>query len=327
MSADALAAPAPLVSVITIFYQAERFFEAAIESVLAQTDDRWELLLVDDGSTDGSTAIARRYAASHPDRIRYLEHPGHANRGMSQTRNRGIAAARGRYIAFVDADDVYLPQKLERQIAILEAHPEAAMVYGPTLHWYSWSGRPDDATRDTPRRLGVEPDSLVEAPELARAFLARRADTPATCAALIRREAIEAVGGFESGFPGLFEDQAFFFKVCLARAVWVERQAWDRYRRHPDALCEVKIRAGEHADDYRPTVPRGQFLRWLESYLDRNAITDPAVRRDLRRELWPYRHPTIARLVGGARRLARAVVPAGIRRHLGRVSNAAARWA
>ena len=158
------------------------------------------------------------------------------------------------------------------------------------------------------------PDSLVEAPELARAFLARRADTPATCSALIRHEAIAAVGGFESGFPGLYEDQTFFFKVCLALPVWVEGEAWDRYRRHPDALCEVKIRAGEHADDYRPTVPRWQFLRWLETYFDRAAITDPALRRDLGRELWPYRHPTIAGLIERGRPAARAVLPVPVRR-------------
>lgn len=308
----------PLVSVITIFHQAERFFEEAIDSVLAQTFVGWELLLADDGSTDGGTAIARRYAAAHPDRIRYLDHPGHANRGMSETRNLGIAAARGRYVAFLDADDVYLPEKLARQVEILERRPTAAMVYGPSLHWHGWTGDPADAALDGPRRLGVEPDRLVDPPQLVRAFLGREADTPATCAVLVRRSAIDAVGGFEAPFRGLYEDQAFFYKICLEHPVWVERDAWDRYRRHPDALCEVKIRAGEHADDYRPTEARGTFLRWLATYLDQARIEDRSIRSDLTRELWPFRHPTLHGVGERARRVARSVLPVRIRRVIGR---------
>ncbi len=101
----------PSVSVIIIFLNAERFFEEAIASVFAQTYDRWELLLVDDGSTDASTAIARRYARRYPDRVRYLEHPDHSNRGASSSRNLGVQHARGAYIAFLDSDDVWLPRK------------------------------------------------------------------------------------------------------------------------------------------------------------------------------------------------------------------------
>src|SRR5262245_42468246 len=88
---------APLVSAIIIFLDEERFLAEAIESVIAQSDRDWELLLVDDGSTDGSTAIARGYAARMPDRIHYYDHEAHANRGMSAARNLGLGHARGRY--------------------------------------------------------------------------------------------------------------------------------------------------------------------------------------------------------------------------------------
>src|SRR5215470_3934185 len=103
----------PVVSVVTIFLNAERFIEGALESVFAQTYESWELLLVDDGSTDGSTAIARRFADRNPERVRYIEHAGHVNRGMSASRNAGACAARGIYVAFLDADDVWLSHKLE----------------------------------------------------------------------------------------------------------------------------------------------------------------------------------------------------------------------
>src|SRR6266566_8733383 len=127
-----------------IFLNAERFIEEAIESVFGQTYDDWELLLVDDGSKDGSTEIARRYAEEHSKRVRYFEHAGHQNRGMSASRNLGIRRSRGEFIGFLDADDVWLPHKLEQQLAILKAYPEAAMVYGPIQWWYSWTGNSDD---------------------------------------------------------------------------------------------------------------------------------------------------------------------------------------
>ena len=77
---------APMVSAIIIFLNGERYIAEAIESIRAQTFADWELILVDDGTTDGATAIARRYAAEHPGRIIYTEHPGHENRGMSASR-------------------------------------------------------------------------------------------------------------------------------------------------------------------------------------------------------------------------------------------------
>ena len=79
-----------------------------------------------------------------PERVRLLAHPGGENRGISASRNLGIRAARGRYLAFLDADDVWMPDKLERQVAALEGRHEVAMTYGPTERWYWGTGRPSD---------------------------------------------------------------------------------------------------------------------------------------------------------------------------------------
>ena len=138
----------PLISVVIIFLNAERFIAEAIESVFGQTYKDWELLLVDDGSSDVSSAIARRYTEQHPEKVYYFEHAGHENRGMSASRNLGIRHARGQYIALLDADDVWLPKKLEYQVEILSRYPEAGMVVGPIQWWYSWTGKPDDFARD-----------------------------------------------------------------------------------------------------------------------------------------------------------------------------------
>src|SRR5262245_33392805 len=107
-----------LVSVVTNFLNAAPYLRESIDSVIAQSHAGWELLLVDDGSDDGSTGIARRAAGRDPARCRFLEHPGHQNRGASAARNLGIAHARGEFVAFLDADDVWLPDRLARSVAL-----------------------------------------------------------------------------------------------------------------------------------------------------------------------------------------------------------------
>ena len=120
------AQPTPLVSVITPAYRAERFIETTIESVRAQTFPDWEMLVVDDASTDGTTALVARLAERDP-RVRLYRKP--AQSGASASRNLAIAAARGRWLAFLDSDDLWLPDKLERQLAFAE-RCGGAFLYG-----------------------------------------------------------------------------------------------------------------------------------------------------------------------------------------------------
>jgi glycosyltransferase involved in cell wall biosynthesis len=285
---------APAVSVITIFLNGEAFIQEAIESVVAQTFRDWELLLVDDGSTDASSAIAQRFAAADPDRIRYLEHAEHRNRGMSASRNLGIERARGTFIALLDADDVWLPDHLEQHVRRLHEHPEAGMVYGPSMLWYSWTGLPEDAARAGRRRLGVPADTLVRPPRLLELLLENRADTPATCSVLMRRSAVELAGGFEEEFRGLYEDQVFFAKLFLTIPIFVTGDAHDRYRQHADSCCFVAHAAGE----YHFTMPhaaRLPFLQWLERYLSEHGRERSRAWSLLQRELWWYRHPRLHR--------------------------------
>ena len=274
----------PLVTVVTIFLDAERFLAEAIESVRAQTYPAWELVLVDDGSTDGSTAIARGYAERHPDRIRYLEHAGHANLGMSASRNAGIRAARGALIALLDGDDVYRPEKLERQVAALSGHPEVGCVYGATEYWYSWTGRRRDATRDRVRRRGLEPDTVVHPPALLARFLRDEARTPTTCGVLMRREAVERAGGFEERFRGMFEDQVFFYKLCATTSVYVDPGCWDRYRQHPASTSHRALARGEWTRHHSAAPSRLAFYEWLDGFLDAQGIDDPELRAIVARE-------------------------------------------
>jgi glycosyltransferase involved in cell wall biosynthesis/SAM-dependent methyltransferase len=285
----------PLVSVITIFLNEEHFIQEAIESVLAQTFDNWELILVDDGSTDGSTEIARRCATEHPKRVRYLEHPGHQNRGMSASRNLGICKATGNYIAFLDADDMWMPNKLEQQVAILEVQPEAAIVYGPAQWWYSWTDQPEDRARDYIHELGVPPDTLVWPPDLLTLFLRNEDISPCTCSVLVRRGIVERVGGFEETFPDMYEDQVFFAKICLDAPVFISRDCSAKYRQHPNSSCSVAQKTARHY------AARATFLNWLATYLSRRGITDPDVQQALQGELRLHRHPILNHLMQRAR--------------------------
>ena len=281
----------PLVSCIIIYLNAgEKFFVEAIESVFAQTYDNWELLLADDGSTDESTSIALQYTQQYPDRVRYLEHEGHQNRGMSATRNLGIRHAKGEYIALLDADDIWLPQKLDRQVAILAARPEAGMVYSSTLMWFGWTGNPEDAKRDRHRTLGVKPDTLVKPPILLELFLNGKAETPGTCSVLIRRKLVQEVGGFEESFRGMFEDKAFFAKVCVKASVFVESGCWDRYRQHLKSSCYV-AQASAQYNPLKPNSTHLTFLTWLEKYLCEQGYQDTEILQALNKALWPYQHP------------------------------------
>lgn len=220
----------PRVSAIIIVRDGEQFISEAIVSVIAQDGVDWELIVVDDGSSDGTEAIVHSFADRLEGRLRPLRHPGHANLGMSASRNLGLAEARGDYVAFLDADDLWLPGKLAEQVAILDAEPGTAMAYGRTLIWHSWEGGTDE--RDFFYDLGVNADVTYPAGALFRQLLANRYQSPTTCNAMMRRDALLAVGGCDPGLRGMFEDQLMFAKLLLAYPVHVSARCWAHYRQH-----------------------------------------------------------------------------------------------
>lgn len=292
----------PIVSVVIIFLNEEAFLAEAIESVLAQTFSAWELLLVDDGSTDGSTEIARAYTVQRPEQIRYLEHPGHANRGMSASRNLGIGAAKGDYIALLDGDDVWLPHKLADQVAMLEAHDEAGLLYGQSLYWYSWTQNPSDQRRDFLPASGVPGQTLMQPPRLLSLFLRGKTAVPCPSSILVRRSAMEATGGFVETFVGpytVYEDQAFYSKVCLQTPILVCDTCWDHYRQHPHASTAISKKTGQE------TAARQFFLRWLQEYLRQQGVTDTDLCQAVRHEQWEIHQPPWIPSIGPLPRLIR----------------------
>ena len=120
----------PLVSVIIAVYNGEKYLGEAIESVLAQTYAPIELVILDDGSQDQTSQVAKRYGS----KLRYFQQ---SNRGQPSAQNQAIRLTQGSYISFLDADDLYLPDKTALQMAFLEAHPQIDFVFGSVQQFFS----------------------------------------------------------------------------------------------------------------------------------------------------------------------------------------------
>ena len=116
----------PKISVIIPVYNAEKYLSDAIESVIEQTYDDWEIVAVNDGSTDSSPVILKTYEKRYPTKIRVIHQ---SNSGLSAARNVAIAASRGEYVAFLDADDLWLPEKIDEQIRVLSTNTDVGLVY------------------------------------------------------------------------------------------------------------------------------------------------------------------------------------------------------
>lgn len=251
----------PTVSAIIIVYNGAEFLRDAIESIVGQTLRAWELIVVDDGSTDESASIAEEYIAARPQQVRLVRHADGRNHGMSAARNLGIAQAQGKYVGFLDADDEWLPNKLSDQVALLEADPTLGMVYGRTTMWYSWQSLPSDC--DFHYELGVGPGRAYRPPRLFESLLLNVYQTPTTCNALFPRRIALEVGGFDDAFKGMFEDQVFFAKVMMNAPVFVSDEVWAKYRQHSKSASVQSQNAG--ADE----AARLRFLRWTMKYLAR----------------------------------------------------------
>lgn len=169
----------PLISVIVPAFNAAAFLPDALNSLLRQTHRNLEVIVVNDGSTDDTAALLAAWCARDP-RVRAVHQQ---NRGLPAARNAGLSVARGDYIAFLDADDVVHPIKLEHQLAYLTAHPDADLVY-------SDYGTADAALQPlTEEVIGIKRLPLREVYTYTNVF--------PVMSPLLRRTLVERVGGFD----------------------------------------------------------------------------------------------------------------------------------
>lgn len=208
----------PIVSIIMPIYNTEIFLGAAIRSVLSQTFSSWELLLLDDESPGEAHLIASQFIDS---RIRYLVHP---NSGPSFTRNRGIRESRGKYIAFLDSDDIWLPEKLEKQMEVFQSRPDVGVVF---------------SQRDTIDQSGVLLPNGYK-PQLYEGMILNQLwvdNFICMSSAIIRREAIDKIGFFDESLR-MSEDFDYWLRVACKIKFAAIQESLVQYRLHGDQISK-----------------------------------------------------------------------------------------
>jgi glycosyltransferase involved in cell wall biosynthesis len=194
-------------------YNAERFICEAIDSILKQTYDNWELILVNDASTDCSAVIASEYAASDL-RIRFYDNP--MNLGVAKTRNRAIHETRGEYIACLDNDDVALPDRIAAQVTFLRDHPDHGLVAS------------DIEIIDENSRLVAVRTYPHRDEEIRKSML--RVNPVANPASMFRRSVFDALGGFYDESVCPVEDYDFVLRVATHYKIANLERRLTRYR-------------------------------------------------------------------------------------------------
>lgn len=232
------------VSIVIPVYNRERYLDAAVVSVVGQTFTDWELVILDDGSSDGSVDIARRFAAGDP-RIRVVTEE---NGGVAVARNRGLAAtdSSSEFVIFLDSDDMWRPDALDVLVAALDANPEAGSAHG-LAEAVDADGRSidhDDLADSMRRRTAYDAGRLVAVPlEAGTPFTAlvhhNWVVTPGT--QLIRRAALDSVGGFDPTCDPADDWDMALRLSRIADLAFVDRPIL-QWRRHDSTLSETSDR-------------------------------------------------------------------------------------
>jgi GT2 family glycosyltransferase len=290
----------PLVSVVIPVYNGERFLWESLQSVFAQSYQDYEIICVDDGSKDASLAILNEYR----DRIKVLQQ---ANTGQAGARNAGAKTGIGKYLAFLDQDDRWYRQKLERQVAILEANSEAIMVHCD-MDWIDEAGHVTQRSLVSASRRSVHKG--VTMPQLVGWD---PCIYPSTM--LIRRVAFDRVGGFDQELGGYGEDIDLMLRLRQEGLFIFLEETGTQYRKHStnfsgsgsDAMfrCSEKFfrkLQGCYVGDQRRQALLNRFL--AQVYSDwgkmkmRSGLRGEAQRLLLRSlKYYPWQFRTYSRLI------------------------------
>ena len=276
-----------LARVVVPVFNGAAFVEGAVRSALAQTYRDLEVVVVNDGSTDDTPTVVERLAAEDP-RVRVVHQE---NRGLSEARNAGIAASRGAYLAFLDADDWLTPTKFATQVTALDAEPEIDLVYGEVRYVDVAAGRTWDPLRGAPP-LPFE-----------RLLVYRNWFAPP--APLLRRRLVERVGGFDPGFRAV-EDWDYWLRCLRHTEFRFVAGVVARYRLHPGQMHRDRPRmeqahrrlVDKHFADDRTARRRHEAFRRLSDAMA--ARSSGAIGRavwDLMRFLGSAGSPAEARVV------------------------------
>jgi len=189
----------PRVSVVIPLFNAERFIRETLDSVFCQTYRDFEVIVVDDGSTDRSPTMVQTYGRD----IRYVRQE---NLDVAAARNTGIRVSQGEFIAFLDQDDVWAPQKLERQVSVFEEMPDSHVVFCDMVRWYGGENTRHEKWRHRYNRRAVRGD-------MAKALLLRCSFQPSTV--MVARACFEKGGYFDESLRVSSDWDMWLRLACL----------------------------------------------------------------------------------------------------------------
>ncbi len=244
----------PDISVIIPAFNVEKFLRKTVESILTVDLESIEVVIIDDGSEDNTWAIAQNLAGLLPQRIRVYQHDQGRNRGVSASRNLGIAKSKGKLIAFLDGDDLYLPHRFAKSLAILESNSQIDAVYErcdfASVH-------EDNDTWSTESNFGIQE------PLASRELLASlvRGIPWHTSAVLLRRSLLERTGNFDESISIAEDCHLWMRMVAVGNVVPGEfAQAVSLYCRRDGSLYRPSI---ERKWDYWIAIR--MFYEWIKA--------------------------------------------------------------
>jgi glycosyltransferase involved in cell wall biosynthesis len=227
----------PLISIIIPTYNRAEFISQAVESVLGQTMHEWELLVVDDGSTDNTCEVLAAYRRDP--RIHYFYQ---LNQGQSVARNEALRMIQGDFVGFLDSDDLWAPDKLEKQLAILEANPHVDIVHG------------DESTMDVQGVVISRKNMKRYSGWITRYLLADNSVSITT--ALVRRRCFEEMGGFDTSV-GVADDYE----------LWLRFSALYRYHYEPGIVASYRVMEDQISSDKRRRFAANDLI--IKNFLKR----------------------------------------------------------
>jgi len=242
----------PLVSVIMPAFNAENFIDESLRSIFAQTFENYEIIVVDDGSTDRTPEILKRYER----KVRYIRI---ANQGPSHARNTGIRAARGRYVAFLDADDLWTPDKLALQIGFLENRPHVDLVFADMLKFNGdrivmpsyFKSLKDSVIR---RKIRTESEGLVDA-----TVMLLQCNVIPTGTVVLRKTALQQSGLFDEKISNV-EDLDLWIRFSFNSKIGCLHNILKKKREHGTNISSNRLKALEAAvyvfEKYRKDFPQ-----------------------------------------------------------------------
>jgi len=242
----------PLVTVITPTYNHEKYIVECIRSVQAQTFEDWEMIIVNDGSTDKTSEVVRNYIVGDS-RIKIIDQENIGIFRLAETYNKALDASKGKYVSILEGDDMWMPEKLERQVPVLENNENIVLAWGKT----------DKLTNDLSKSIGFNPDM---SPEKVKFYNNRPVgsilnllllDNHVTSLTItIRKSALLSIGGFQQGFNLPTVDIPTILKLTVLGEFYFDKKM----------LAKWRISNNQVTKTYPVELIKGQFDLCLYHY-------------------------------------------------------------